>query len=61
MYDKPEYANMRTTAAQIVSEGGVARLWTGLAPRMVRIVGESGSGGGGHGQRHGLGGGGHEV
>lgn len=38
MYSKPEYSTLRSTIHTIVAEGGVINLWSGLLPRMTRII-----------------------
>ncbi|KAF6250639.1 mitochondrial carrier domain-containing protein [Scenedesmus sp. NREL 46B-D3] len=38
MYAKPEYLSWTSTAATIHREGGMANFWSGLLPRMTRII-----------------------
>lgn len=38
MYDKKEYHTLVSTAKQVYAEGGLARFWAGLIPRMTRII-----------------------
>jgi solute carrier family 25 citrate transporter 1 len=39
MYSKPEYLTWTSTAATIYKEGGILNFWSGLLPRMTRIIG----------------------
>eukprot|EP00967_Tisochrysis_lutea_P142134 scaffold262165_cov22-Tisochrysis_lutea.AAC.1 len=38
MYDKPEYRTMLSSLRTIVQEKGVLGLWSGILPRMTRII-----------------------
>ncbi len=39
LYSKPEYATLRSTISEVIqNEGGLVRLWNGIAPRMFRII-----------------------
>lgn len=40
MYSRPEYSTTWTAAKTIYNEGGILKFWSGLTPRMTRIIGE---------------------
>jgi hypothetical protein len=39
MYSNPEHLTIWSTAKSIYSKGGITAFWTGLTPRMTRIIG----------------------
>eukprot|EP00877_Chromochloris_zofingiensis_P003385 jgi/Chrzof1/13047/Cz07g17260.t1 len=38
MYSRPEYSTTWTAAKTIYNEGGILKFWSGLTPRMTRII-----------------------